>query len=257
MRLLVRAEGSAAQPGRRGLRLWSRTGKPLDHLASLLEPDLAASLPPGITLDGELYAHGAGFQTVVSLVKNRRASDAQRSALEYHVYDLIDAQRPRLSFRARAEALARLLAAVPGGAARVRAVPTVSAGGPEEVEALMRRFVDREGFEGVIVREPGGVYECGRRSAGLLKLKRFLDGEFRIVGWAEAGGKDAGTVVLRCVTPAGREFRVRPMGTREERARMLRDAPRLVGRLLTVRFQELSDDGVPRFPVGVAVRDYE
>jgi hypothetical protein len=26
---------------------------------------------------------------------------------------------------------------------------------------------------------------------------------------------------------------------------------------LTVRYQELTDDGVPRFPVGIAIRDYE
>jgi hypothetical protein len=27
--------------------------------------------------------------------------------------------------------------------------------------------------------------------------------------------------------------------------------------MLTVRYQELTDDGLPRFPVGVGLRDYE
>jgi hypothetical protein len=30
-----------------------------------------------------------------------------------------------------------------------------------------------------------------------------------------------------------------------------------IGKDLTVQFFELTDDGVPRFPVGIAVRDYE
>ena len=42
-----------------------------------------------------------------------------------------------------------------------------------------------------------------------------------------------------------------------ERADMLRRAPELLGKKLTVRYQEMTDGGVPRFPVGVAVRDYE
>jgi DNA ligase-1 len=30
-----------------------------------------------------------------------------------------------------------------------------------------------------------------------------------------------------------------------------------IGKMLTVRFQELTTDRVPRFPVGLAIRDYE
>jgi hypothetical protein len=30
-----------------------------------------------------------------------------------------------------------------------------------------------------------------------------------------------------------------------------------VGQMLTVRFQEKSEDGVPIFPVGLGIRDYE
>jgi hypothetical protein len=30
-----------------------------------------------------------------------------------------------------------------------------------------------------------------------------------------------------------------------------------IGQLLTVRYQEKSEDGVPIFPVGTGIRDYE
>ena len=73
----------------------------------------------------------------------------------------------------------------------------------------------------------------------------------------------------RAATPPGRgstrnknknkakalEFNARPTGTLEYRAQLLRDAPSLVGRMLTVRFQGLTDAGLPRFPVAIAVRE--
>jgi hypothetical protein len=31
----------------------------------------------------------------------------------------------------------------------------------------------------------------------------------------------------------------------------------IVGKMLTVRYQNMTVAGVPRFPVGIAIRDYE
>ena len=42
----------------------------------------------------------------------------------------------------------------------------------------------------------------------------------------------------------------------ETRLPLLR-AKEFIGKMLTVRFQELTDDGLPRFPVGIEFRDYE
>ena len=37
----------------------------------------------------------------------------------------------------------------------------------------------------------------------------------------------------------------------------LQSGKKYIGKKLTVRFQELTDDKVPRFPVGITFRDYE
>lgn len=253
VRLLVRRGGDG------GLELRSRTGKPMDHLAPMLAADLPASrLPAGVVLDGELYIHGVGFQSVVSVVRNTRMSDESRAALQYHVYDLIPAPggaEGGAGYTRRLELLRGLLRGV-AASGRVRLVRTELAEGADHVQRAIRTYM-REGYEGVIVRDPDSPYEPGRRSPGLSKYKLFHDDEFRIVGVSEAGGKDAGTAILRCAAANGREFNVRPRGTMEYRAQLLRDEASLIGKKLTVRFQELTDDGVPRFPVGVAVRDYE
>lgn len=43
-----------------------------------------------------------------------------------------------------------------------------------------------DGFEGIMIRSPGGKYKCGRstlREQGLIKVKRFVDDEAQIIGW--------------------------------------------------------------------------
>ena len=50
---------------------------------------------------------------------------------------------------------------------------------------------------------------------------------------------------------------MRPSGNYQERKKLYREAKKYIGKMLTVRFQELTNGHVPRFPVGVTIRDYE
>jgi ATP-dependent DNA ligase len=124
----------------------------------------------------------------------------------------------------------------------------------------MKRLHDkyvREGYEGLILRNKDGLYKIGQRSSDLLKYKEFLDEEFRIVGHTIGDGVEAGCVIWTCVTKEGHQFSVRPRGTHEERIEAVKTAAKQIGKKLTVRFQEWTEDKKPRFPVGLAIRDYE
>ena len=253
-------------PGGRGVRLFSRTGGSFDHLAGVVFSGecLKAvasghTLAPGTLLDGELYVHGVGFQSIVSAVKDRALSGPLVPRLMYHVYDAIlpGAAGASAPYAVRHAAIAAVVERA-GPSCRLTLVPTVSTR-MSDVEAQHDRWTG-QGYEGVMVRDPDAPYQSGRRSPSLLKYKRFQDAEFVIVGHEEATGKDRGTVVFVCAAATkykNKTFRVRPTGTRAERAAMLRDAPALLGKRITVRFQGLTDCGLPRFPVGVALRDYE
>ena len=63
-------------------------------------------------------------------------------------------------------------------------------------------------------------------------------------------------VIFTVVTDDGKAFNVRPRGTVEQRRVWLEETDNLTGALLTVRYQELSEDSIPIFPVGIAIRDY-
>lgn len=236
----------------------SRGGTPFPHLTRV--SGALEALPTGVVLDGELYVHGAGFQRIVSLVRNASDPREANATLQYHVFDIASWPAtllpPGAPYSDRLALVRRLVARL--DPAVVKVVDT----GRAESEADVERALDQavaSGYEGIVIRDPSAPYLAGKRSPGLLKYKRFVTDEYAIVSVEEASGKDRGTAVFVCATPAGREFRARPEGTHEDRAALLRRwrGGELRGAKLTVRYQDLSRDGVPRFPIGVAVRDYE
>jgi DNA ligase-1 len=221
---------------------------------------LLAAGPPGLALDGEMYAHGLAFEEVVSRFK--RAA----GGLQYHVFDLYDPARPDLDASDRQALLAQLFRAAVGDSGRgnVRRVPFEWARSEEEVLDMSRMYL-AQGYEGLVARRRNGVYEPGKRSQNLLKLKPFRTDEFPIVGVVEASGKDSGSAVFVCTSSLSAHvqltFRVRLRAPLERRRQLLlayqRAPASILGKLLTVRYQSLTTKGVPRFPVGLAIRDYE
>lgn len=106
-----------------------------------------------------------------------------------------------------------------------------------------------------MIRSHTGSYVIGQRDVQLLKYKDFLDDEFTIIDVLEGGGKEKGCAIFVCETKDKQAFNVRPRGTAEARKEMFADRKDYIGKPLTVQFQNLSDDGVPRFPTGIAVRE--
>jgi DNA ligase-1 len=118
----------------------------------------------------------------------------------------------------------------------------------------------QEGFEGIMLRNQGGQYRENYRSHDLQKYKEFVENEYEITGFTEGDGRDKGAIIWMCKIPVSNTiFNVRPKGTMEYRRALYTDASqhpaKYIGKMLTVIYQELSEHGVPRFPVGKAVRE--
>lgn len=57
-----------------------------------------------------------------------------------------------------------------------------------DFRALEERAVTKQGYEGIILRDPNAKYKEGRstlREGGMMKIKRFVDGEAEIIGFEE------------------------------------------------------------------------
>ena len=239
--------------GVRGLAQWfsgvstmrSRKGKPFLNLDHILD-DLP-ELPPGWFYDGELYSHELSLQQIVSRVKREQE---ENKLILYRVYDLGGTD---LTYAKRKKKLHHLLKHAGPSVHRVRTYRVRSFG---DIAQYFKRFKD-EGYEGAIYRNPDFEYEQGERSYGLIKVKDFLEEEFEVIGAEEATGRDVGTAIFICKTKKGLEFKVRPMGSREVRREYLENIEDLIGKMLTVRFQQWTDEGKPFHTRGVVIRDYE
>ncbi|KNC54095.1 DNA ligase [Thecamonas trahens ATCC 50062] len=216
-------------------------------------PEFTAGLPgPDLPLDGELFlAHGA-FQTAVGAV---RSSDASRWAtLTYCVFDappvLGSGRDPPFETRF-AKVQAWYTAAQPRFA---RIVDHIACTSPLHLTDELER-IEAMGGEGVMLRQAGSRYVRGR-SQTLRKLKSFHDAEAIVVAHTKlmsSAARHAGVPglvgSLRCRMANGTEFSV---GSGLSDA--VRAAPPPIGAIITYRFTELTDGGVPRHPRFVGER---
>lgn len=248
VRCLARWEGQSVV-------LLSRNGKPYNcpHIIKELEQELGKD----DVLDGELYVHGVGFQTVTSWVKKLQPDTKK---IEYHVYDVPeswdavqDMVRDDLPWEERLECL-KGYGAIIDTFKKVKFVPTFKVKSEKEVREYQAKFID-EGFEGAIYRNSAGLYQYGYRSYDLLKVKTFDEAEFEIVGFTEGIGKDKETVIWICKTASGDIFNARPACTYAERKEYFKNAHDYVGQQLSVKYFGMSDEKIPRFPVGLGFKE--
>lgn len=237
-----------AMPGK---GLYSRNRKRYPHMNHIVAE--INKLPDEMVLDGELYSDTLTFQEIVGLVKREtlKEGDGEKQLqIKLHVYDIINNSMPYEERMANLQMLFKRYKFK-----HLTLVDTVMCESEDRMKELHAQFVS-EGYEGIMLRSVKGFYK-NSRSADLLKYKEFFDGEYEVVGYKEGEGLEAGCVLWVCKTPEGRIFNCRPRGSREDRVTLYARGEEFIGKPLTVRYQELTDEGIPRFPVGIAFRDYE
>lgn len=221
---------------------------------------------PDWVLDGELYTRNYPFEELAGLLKKSKRSDADENKLrhvQYHLYDAVNRADLSLPFVTRWEWLEKSFASFSSSLEKremlqmLQMLVLVETKVTQDLGDFRRAFATyvADGWEGVMLRNARGVYTPNYRSNDLVKYKEFMEQEFTIVGWKEGEGRDEGTVIWECQTQDGSTFSVRPRGTLEMRRAWFNEAASYVGKPLTVIFQEWSEKGVPRFPVGKAIRE--
>ncbi len=233
------------------VKLYSREGNEYTEVCSHIANDLSFMMNPGDIWDGEIYHHDISFQEIIRLVKKYRPGFTEK--LQFHRYDIAD---ENLTMMDRKWDMARL--PVNDTIIQVETIVVNT----NELKKWHDKWV-QEGYEGLIIRLPDAKYRFKYRGGNLLKYKEFMDAEFRVVGYEQGQGNDRGTIKFKCRTTDHWEygtdvyFVVRPRGSVEKRTKMYKRGWKYVGKMLTVRYQELSEEGKPIFPVGITVRDYE
>jgi len=240
IRCIIRSDGA-----------FSRKGEPINtvpHITDLMVP-IAKRL--GVVFDGELYNHDFrdNFNKIQSLVTKKSVTPEQardvRRYVQYHVYDIIDETK---RFRDRFETLFDIIDEdISSINESVVLVHTIHCGNSDLLDKTYAEYLE-QGFEGQMIRA-NSKYER-KRSKSLLKRKEFEDAEFEIIGMVEGKGNRAemvGAIVFE--TSTGKQFQAALMGTDAYRRAVWQDRESYLGIDATVKYQNLTPDGVPRFPV--------
>lgn len=222
------------------------------------------NVPKGIILDGELFSHEIPFEEITGLARNHSVKKLSPERLEnlkfihFHVFDLYDQNNPDLTFEERYDKLMKMQNLFGN---QIVIVDTKELNAPEDLEARNSEYIE-QGYEGTILRNKNSKYQVNKRSKHLQKYKLFRDSEFKVVDYIVT--QDSEFVFVCEYTDTNGElntFKCRPRGTVKYKQDLIlnsqNDFGKFKGRKYTVRYQELSQKGCPRFPVGIAFRDYE
>jgi len=247
--------------------LWFRSGKKITTMEHIVN-DLNLVMKEGDIFDGELYVHNEDFNSFTGAIrasKNLKPEIIEK--IQYHIYDFprINNLTEEISYEKRKIEFQQLKidnSLVP--------VSTVRVSDFDDAYRYYKIFIEIA-YEGIMFRNIDMPYEQ-KRSYSLLKYKEFVEDEFIITGAEEGKGSLAGHVgAFVCkIEPnrllkdiGGRTFtfgneegviKAKLMGKREYLKHLYESPKEYLNKSLTIKYQNLSQDGIPRFPVAKAIR---
>jgi DNA ligase-1 len=205
-------------------------------------PDWFLEVLPKTPLDGELWIDRKKFQRTVSIVRRQDKTDLWKEVK----YVVFDAPTHEGVFEDRLKHLEELLQPLTGK--QVEAHRHERCRDLDHLREELKR-IEGLGGEGLMLRQPQSNYEAGR-SMTLLKVKTFLDDEAEVIGHEAGAGRHKGRLgALLVKLPNGIQFSVGTGLSDRDRGN-----PPAIGSIITFRYQELSEAGVPRFPSYVGER---
>lgn len=212
-------------------------------------------------LDGELYSHEfcgedgklldplVRFSTVCSICALARSVPHElEDQIQFHCFDLID-KSGTFTQGERFEKLDNVFQYLPSKLEkRIVRVETKILSNIEDIVEAHNEY-EAQGYEGIILRTFGMKYKVGKRSAEMRKFKYFKDEEYEIIGCKVDKGVSKEHFVWLLKTEEGNEFSAKPMGTKEQKLEWFKNQKLYIGKFLTVKFQEKTEENVPRFPI--------
>jgi len=228
--------------------MFTRNNKPITSCPHIFDeaikflnrhPDIEA-------LDGELYSHELfdNFNKIVSLVKKVKSEPQDliesEQFIKYHCYDIVS----ELKFNKRNFIITNELSN--NSYKNIKCVETSVINNKSELDEQHEKYL-ADGYEGTIVRLDA-PYEK-KRSKNLLKKKDFMDAEFEILDIIEGEGNRYGTAgYIETITKDGKRFKSNIKGTFEYLTELLVNKHHYIGKQATIKYFQLTPDGIPRFP---------
>lgn len=231
------------------------------HLADAIS--LATKhLPDDVVwVDGEIYSDEVTFSKLQSIIGKKKEIDEEvAKTIYYNIFDVIS----DIKFSERAKLVDEFIVSNK----YVKIVAT------EWIDATMNSIKEKhgeyieQGYEGIMIRLDN--YNKGsklielpyefKRSYSLFKYKQFFDSEYEIIDSESEevlyqGNDYTVTKTVTLQNNEGENFKARPKMNVIDRSELWNNRDSIVGLFGKVKYQELSEYNVPRFPVLLSVRE--
>lgn len=218
-----------------GKHLYSRNGN------RFFAPEWFTRNWPNAVLDGELWIARNTFQQCVRVVKKKEPESNEWKKIQYLVFDAPSLNLPFSErYKIMDEELSKLTHTP------IRLVKNRICNSRKDMDEELKKVLALSG-EGLMLRNPKSMYEQ-KRSKNLLKVKVFLDDEALVIGHLRRPEGDLKAMQVRLKN--GKEFKIGGGLTDAERRH-----PPKIGTMVTFKYQNLSEDGIPRFPI--YIRPYD
>uniref|UniRef100_A0A7S2RMT0 Polydeoxyribonucleotide synthase [ATP] n=2 Tax=Mucochytrium quahogii TaxID=96639 RepID=A0A7S2RMT0_9STRA len=233
-------------------RLYSRTRKEIftmQHIVDIIKGSVTEHVR---WVDGELYHHGMSIQQLNSIIRGAGSSETDRHLVEYHAFDHIHDS----GFDKRFQHLTEWHETIKCGEGPSVKLTETCLSSVSDLRSAHERMTSL-GFEGLMVRLLEDSYARGTRSRCLQKIKTFQSEEFVCLDIVPQQNQEipiAGSFLMKLNNTT--TFYATPKSSIEEKKEMWenRDKYKSGEFLGIVQFFDLSDDGVPRFPILVGFR---
>ena len=215
------------------LKLTSRGGDELPPIPHL-EPTILKMMEHFKTtcINGELYISGESLQNITSAVKKPKELS---KSLVFIPFELPLVSAP---YKDKVSLL-------------IKYIPIVYITREEMLEEFFTVTVEA-GYEGIVIYNTDSIYQFNQRSSTVLKYKPVADAEYKILSYTTDRN---GHPVFTCETHDGKQFKVKPKGTDEERKQIITNFDsQYKNNYYKIEYEMLSDSGIPLKGIGVGLR---
>ena len=230
-------------------RLFARSGKLISNFNETIGRDLSG-LGDGC-YDGELM--GEDFVSLMRQAYRKDDVDVTDTYLALFDYLPLDEWETGIPKTPCKDRYATLVYKRPETYESLRLVDRHEVSDVEKIYELHDAFV-KLGLEGAMVKDPFAPYKFGR-GYEVMKVKKFHDVDLCIESIEEGTGRLAGACGAVMVDFEGVKVRVGSGFSDEERSQVWADPDNFIGRMIEVRYQEVTPDGSLRFPTFVCFRN--
>lgn len=212
-------------------------------------------LPPGISLDGEIWMGRGRFQEVSGLsnLKHGNNLDEKWKEVKFMVFDIPHSKKPYVERMKELKTIIDDINIKQGKDCPIQLSNYTIIN--NNLTELYSEYTFN-GAEGIILREPNSLYET-KRSKLLLKMKLSDDAEAIVTGYIMGTGKYQGLLGSLMCTLNGKKFNI---GTgfndimRKEYNDPTSEYYIPIGSTVNFGYMELTKDGIPRHPVFRGIR---